>query len=133
LEKTCNTKIGLTFAFSDVQSAPGGEENARKAWEDNFRQYLDAIEDDDFIGVQNYTREVYGADGKLEPEEGAELTDMGYEYYPEALGNVVRRVAKDWSKPLYITENGISTNNDLRRIDFITSAWRGSMAALLMG
>lgn len=120
-----NTKVGLSMALSDIQSIPGGEEVADKKWHSYFRQYLDMLEEDDFFGLQNYTREVYGPEGQVKPAEGAELTQMGYEFYPKALSNVIRKVAKDISIPIIITEHGIATDEDERRVVFIREALEG--------
>ena len=38
---------------------------AEAAWEEEFRHYLPFIQDDDFLGVQNYTRTQYGPEGQL--------------------------------------------------------------------
>lgn len=120
-----NTKIGFSMALSDIQSIPGGEEEADRMWNSYFRQYLDMVEGDDFFGLQNYTREVYGPEGQVKPAEGAELTQMGYEFYPKALSNVIRKVAKDISIPIIITEHGIATDEDERRVEFIREALEG--------
>lgn len=125
-----NTKVGLSMALSDIQSIPGGEEIADKKWHSYFRQYIDMVAEDDFFGLQNYTREVYGPEGQVKPEEGAELTLMGYEFYPEALGNVIRKVSKDLSIPIMITEHGIATEDDSRRVEFIRKALEGVQACL---
>jgi beta-glucosidase len=125
-----NTKVGLSMALSDIQSIPGGEEWAEKKWHSYFRQYLDMVAEDDFFGLQNYTREVYGPEGQVKPAEGAELTLMGYEFYPEALGNVIRKVSKDVSIPIIITEHGIATENDTRRVEFIRKALEGVQTCL---
>ena len=50
---------------------------------------------------------------------------MGYEYYPEALENVLRYVAQKVNCPLIVTENGIGTDNDEQRIKFMTTALEG--------
>ncbi|WP_083809919.1 family 1 glycosylhydrolase [Mahella australiensis] len=50
---------------------------------------------------------------------------MGYKYYPEALAGVVRLVSKHWQKPIMVTENGVSTDNDADRVDFIEHALKG--------
>ncbi len=55
---------------------------------------LPYIKEDDFLGVQNYTRTLYGAQGQLPAPQGAELTQMDYEFYPQALENVIRKVAR---------------------------------------
>jgi beta-glucosidase len=127
------TKIGLSMALSDIQSIPGGEDLAVQKWQSYFRQYLDMVEGDDFFGLQNYTREVYGPEGQVKPAEHAELTQMGYEFYPEALSNVIRKVSKDLSIPIIITEHGIATDDDERRVDFIRKALEGVHACLEEG
>ncbi|MCM1144663.1 MAG: family 1 glycosylhydrolase [Blautia sp.] len=120
-----DTKVGITFSLFDYQPVPGGESRSEKEWEDDFKHYLPAIRDDDFFGLQNYTRKFIGKDGDLEPKEGTRLTMAGYEFYPEALGHVIRHVAEDWKKPIFITENGIATDDDKERVEYITKAVRG--------
>jgi len=50
---------------------------------------------------------------------------MGYEYWPDALEQTVRYAAARSGVPIYVTENGISTDEDTRRIDYIRSALNG--------
>jgi len=83
--------------------------------------------------VQNYTRSLIGPDGQLPNPEGAELTQMNYEFYPEALEHVLRRVAEDFHGDLYVTENGIATSDDTRRVAFIDAALNGVAACIRDG
>ena len=73
--------------------------------------------------MQNYTRTLYGAQGQLPAPQGAELTQMDYEFYPQALENVIRKVAADFKGDLIVTENGIATADDTRRVAFIEPRW----------
>ena len=57
--------------------------------------------------------------------QGAELTQMDYEFYPQALENVIRKVAQDFHGDLIVTENGIATADDTRRVAFIEAALSG--------
>ena len=57
--------------------------------------------------------------------EGAELTQMDYEFYPEALEHVIRKVHADFHGNLIVTENGIATSDDTRRVEFIRRALQG--------
>ena len=123
-------KVGLSLSLHDIQSLEGGEDNANEEWRKEFSIYLDAIKDDDFLGIQNYARSIYGKDGLENPPDGVELTQMGYENYPYALGNVLRRVNKELGekgikKTLIVTENGIATDDDEKRIAFIEKALEG--------
>ena len=118
-------KVGLTLSLHDIQALPGGENLAQKTWDDDFTHYLPVIADDDFLGVQNYTRARYDANGEISAPEGAELTQMDYEFYPQALEKVLRRVAEVFHGDLIVTENGIATADDTRRVAFIQTAVSG--------
>ena len=120
-----NIKVGLTLSMHDLQALPGGESFAEAAWDEEFRHYLPYIENDDFLGVQNYTRTQYGPQGQLPCPEGAELTQMDYEFYPEALEHVLRRVHEDFKGDLIVTENGVAISDDTRRVEFIRRALGG--------
>lgn len=118
-------KVGLTLSLHDIQPVDGGEERARQEWEEEFLHYLPYIREDNFFGLQNYTRTIMGPEGSRPAPEGAELTQMDYEFYPQALGNVIRAVNRELSIPILITENGIGTADDSRRIAFIKEALNG--------
>jgi beta-glucosidase len=119
-------KVGLTLSLFDLQVQAGGEQYAVKEWADDFSRYLPAIQDDDFLGVQNYTRKIFGENGGLGLPEGAEVTEMGFEFYPKSVSNVLRRVAKELpGKELIVTENGIATPDDSRRVAFLKEATDG--------
>jgi beta-glucosidase len=123
-----NAKAGITLSLRDIQAAPGGEARAAQSWEEEFRQFLPAMQEDDFFGLQNYTRTVMDASGELAPETGAELTQMGYEYYPQGLEHVIRTVHKDFKGEILVTENGVATDDDTRRVEFIRTALEGVRA-----
>lgn len=125
---------GLTLAMQDHQAIPGGEELRdleRAVMED---VYLVAARGDDFIGVQTYTRIRFGPDGMVGPEHGVPLTQMGYEFWPEALEATIRRA---WlvgdGTPLIVTENGIGTDDDDARIVYVSRALRGVVACMADG
>ena len=125
--------VGLTLALSDHQAVPGGEavrDAARKAVDDVF---LDTAREDDFIGVQTYTRMRYDANGAMPPEDGVPVTQMGYEFWPEALEGTIRYAAGYTGKPVIVTENGIGSENDAERIEYVGRALRGVHRALQAG
>jgi len=124
-----NIKVGLTLSLFDYQPVDGGEEAAEKLWQEDFGMYLPCIQDDDFLGVQNYSRKLVGPEGSREPAAGVPVTQMGYEDYPQAIGNVLCKVAKEFAGELIVTENGIGTDNDVRRCEFIKEAFAGVMEA----
>lgn len=124
-------KIGLSLSLHDIQTVEGGEEMAEKEWADEFTHYLPYLKEDDFFGLQNYTRSRIGADGICPVPKGAETTQMDYEFYPQALSNVLHRVQEEFERagmkkmPIMVTENGIATEDDARRIAFIEEATAG--------
>lgn len=120
-----HVKVGLTLSLHDIQAAPGGEDLAERDWAEEFSHYLPALEEDDFLGVQNYTRTIIGPEGPLPAPRDAELTQMGYEFYPQGLESVLRRVAKEFHGDLLVTENGVATDDDLRREAYIDTATDG--------
>ena len=124
-ERYPNIQVGITLSMHDLQALPGGEKYAEDAWDEEFKHYLPYIQDDDFLGVQNYTRTQYGPQGQLPCRSDAELTQMDYEFYPEALEHVIRRVAEDFKGDLIVTENGVAVSDDSRRVEFIRRALQG--------
>ena len=126
-------KVGLTLSLHDMQPAAGGEDAAHKEWEEEFSHYLPYIAEDDFLGVQSYTRQCFDEKGNKYTPEGVELTQMGYEFYPQAIANVVRAVAKEFKGDLIVTENGVATADDSRRQEYIKEATAGLQACIADG
>jgi len=126
--------VGLTLAMQDLQAAPGGEavRDAERALMEDV--YLEAARGDDYVGVQTYSRLVYGPHGMLPPPVGARTTQMGYEFWPEALEATIRRateVTRD--VPVLVTENGIGTADDAERIEYVGRALAGVQSCLRDG
>jgi beta-glucosidase len=64
---------------------------------------------------------------------GAETTLTGWEYYPRALEHGIRRSWERNGVPIYVTENGIATDDDSRRVDYTRGALEGVLAAIADG
>ena len=63
----------------------------------------------DFVGINYYSRGMASADNSFDPKtSGLELTDMGWEVYPQGLTDLLVSVHRDYpaAKRLYVTENG---------------------------
>ncbi len=73
----------------------------------------------DFVGVNYYTRVFIKFFLNFEYKENAEKNCLGWEIYPRGLYEVCKMAYKRYKKPIIITENGICTNNDYQRINFI--------------
>lgn len=117
--------VGVTLALMDHQALPGGEasrDRVRGAADDPF---LESARNDDFIGVQTYSRTLHDAGGVAKPAPDAELTQMGYEFYPEALEGTIRYAAAYTGRPVLVTENGLGSEDDAKRIEYVSRALNG--------
>ncbi|NLE77883.1 MAG: beta-glucosidase [Chloroflexi bacterium] len=89
----------------------------------------------DFLGINNYTRNVMANDPEsvvVETKEvfpsGRPYTEMGWEVYPEGLYELLTRVQRDYAPPrIYVTENGATFPDalsggrvhDPQRVDYL--------------
>jgi beta-glucosidase len=124
--------VGVNISLQDEQ-AVGPKSKRDKKCAEVYDPWLAAAAQSDFLGVQTYTRCRVGKGGDLGPEPGIELTQMGYEFWPEALETCLRYAAERASVPIYVTENGVSTEDDTRRIEYIRRALAGVLNCLASG
>ena len=134
LRRTTDARVGWTVAQQAYTPLPGHEDvfaRVKEAYEDRF---LAAGRGDDFIGVQAYTSQPVGPDGPVPHPPHPDNTLVGSAYRPDALGIAVRNA---WDvgggTPLVVTENGIATADDGRRIAYTATALEHLEAALLDG
>jgi beta-glucosidase len=119
-------KTGITLALPDLQALDGGEERCRRMREETQDTYLEACAGDDFIGVQTYTRELFGPDGPAPVPDGAATTLTGWEVHPEALEASIRHAWETSRRtPIMVTENGIATADDDDRVAYTDRALAG--------
>lgn len=113
--------VGVTISMQDVQGVGPG--NKATEFEDLiYGPWIAQAAKADFVGVQTYTRILVDANGVVPPAKEAEKTAAGYEFYPEGLGGTIRYAARKTGKPIYVTENGIGTDDDTRRIAYTDRA-----------
>src|SRR6478672_5310357 len=132
------TEIALPTGWSVATQAfhpePGCEQAARDYGYPREDYFLEAARGDDWVGVQAYTRTFIGPDGPRPIPAGAETTLTGWEYFPPALGIGIRNA---WTLtggvPIFVTENGIATADDARRIDYTRGALTGLHQAMADG
>ncbi|MBF4514179.1 family 1 glycosylhydrolase [Plantibacter sp. VKM Ac-2885] len=124
-------KVGWTIANQAFTPTDGAEEKYAEVvheWED---MYLEAARGDDFVGVQSYTSQPIDENGVVPHPEDPGNTLMGWAYRPDALGIAIRHT-KDvvGDVPIVVTENGIATGDDERRIEYTTGALTGMLDAI---
>jgi beta-glucosidase len=139
--------VGVTLAMPDLQYEDGAQPGSSSLEVESRVNdwFLEVARKDEFVGVQTYTRFRYGPDGPRSPGhdwsdttremiETDVTTQMGYEDYPQALGGAIRRAARACpGLPILVTESGIATAHDVRRIAFMQAALREVQACLADG
>lgn len=129
-----HVKAGWSVANQVFQAVPGYEKERDEwgYWREDY--YLEQARGDDFIGVQSYLRTIIGPDGPVPFPDDVERTLTGWEYYPEALGHALRHTREvTGGIPMLVTENGMATTDDARRIDYTTGALQSLAAAVADG
>ncbi len=114
--------VGLTLALVDIQAAEGGESAAAVFRRELADTYFEQLHSDDFVGVQTYARMMIGPQGAIPPADDVEKNQMGEEYYPEAIGGTIRHAARSAGIPVMVTENGLSSEDDSRRLEYFRRA-----------
>ena len=119
--------VGFALAIEDDQAPPPEmhqESHVEEKRKQVYAPWFDMAKLDDYIGVQNYSRAFVGK-FNLAPPPGAEVTQSGWEFYPEGLEHTIRLTARETGVPVLVTENGVGTNDDTRRVEFIRRAVAG--------
>jgi beta-glucosidase len=91
--------------------------------------HLDRVYDVcDILGINYYYSQAPGPISLLAGPSmrGKKFTMMGWKIDPEGLYKEIRRVAARYGKPMMITENGIATRNDAKRVWYM----RNHLAAI---
>jgi beta-glucosidase len=117
--------VGMTLSMSDWGAEPGHEDKIEEYRAHHEDVYLDAARGDDFFGVQAYSRTRVGEAGVLGPQDGVEVLPMGYEYWPTAAEASIRHAIEVTGCPVYVTENGIGTDDDEQRVRYLRDSLAG--------
>ncbi|GAA4188319.1 family 1 glycosylhydrolase [Microbacterium oryzae] len=129
-------RAGWTIATQAFHSTgePGADEKLHEYGHPRDFWYLEQSAGDDFVGVQAYTRTFIGPDGPRPVAEDVETTLTGWEFFPEALELGVRSAWElSGGVPVLVTENGIATADDTRRIAYTRGALEGLHRAMADG
>jgi beta-glucosidase len=121
------SEIGLAVQLPLL--APARDDEACQAFYRAMRGeivdlYLDGLtgpDRGDWLGVQYYRKQwVDPASPTIfaDPPAGSRLTQMGWAVYPDGLRQILH-LAGETGLPLYVTENGIATEDDTERIDYL--------------
>lgn len=110
--------VGLSLSMFDDQAI--GRASLRDAkGRELYGTWLETARADDFLGVQNYERNMWSDKGKLPPPKGAQLNYSGAEVYAPSLAGAVRYVHEATGVPIFVTEQGVGTDDDSIRARLI--------------
>ena len=129
-------QAGWTIATQAFHSTgePGADEMLAAYGDPRDHWYLEQSAGDDFVGVQAYTRTFIGPEGPRPVADDVETTLTGWEFFPPALELGVRSAwERSGGVPVLVTENGIATADDTRRIAYTRGALEGLHRAIADG
>lgn len=125
-------QVGSTHAMQLGQASPATTVNTlAQKYLDGFANWKfvdNTLAVTDFIGIQYYGPTQYqvtlGGTGLINvqnsPDPHAPIkSDMGWEVYPHGIYELIMKTAERYSKPIYITENGIADAQDTLRAQYI--------------
>ena len=113
--------VGLSLSMFDDQAV--GRNSIRDAKrKELYGAWLDTARADDFLGVQNYERNMWSDKGKLPAPKGAQVNYSGAEVYAPSLAGSVRYAHEATGVPIFVTEHGVGTEDDSLRARFIPAA-----------
>ncbi|MFW5799771.1 MAG: glycoside hydrolase family 1 protein, partial [Spirochaetota bacterium] len=101
-----------------------------------FEQHDYIKNSNDFIGLNYYVRKystLTNPGGTYTKSDNTRTTKMGWEVFPEGIYLTIMRLHRELNIPVYITENGIATDDDSWRIEFIKSHLKETHRAIKEG
>jgi beta-glucosidase len=124
--------VGVTLAVLDDQA--DGDTAPRDAMRQAFYgAWLAAVKGDDFVGIQNYIRVVWGAQGPMPLPADSLVNQEGLEIHPPSLANCARYVHQATGVPIFVTEHGVMTQDDDLRARVTPLALANLQQAILEG
>lgn len=125
-----NLPVGAPLSVFDYE-AVGMDSQLETARKEVLGAWIEASrKSGDFVGIQNYGRIMVDASGPVVPSKPGPYP---FEQYAPSLGNTVRFMHEATGKPIVVSENGIDTEDDTVRIQFINSALSGLQNAITDG
>jgi beta-glucosidase len=125
-----NVPVGCSLALVDEQAVAGGEAMRDKTRARLYGPWLASARNDDFLGVQNYERRIWGASGRIDAPADALRSQTGQEVFAPSLAGAVRYAHAATGVPIFVTEHGVSSEDDRVRAALIPDAL-GHLHALM--
>ncbi|BAL87856.1 putative glycosyl hydrolase [Actinoplanes missouriensis 431] len=117
------TRIGLAVQLPLLAGSEPFLSLMRHEIVDRYLDGLTGVDGGDWLGVQYYRKQWVDAASPFffaPPPAGVPLTQMGWAVHPDGLREMLHRAARP-GLPLYVTENGIATEDDTERVAYLRS------------
>lgn len=121
--------VGISLAMMDDQAVGKASVRDRMRGE-MYGEWLNVAKGDDFIGVQNYERALWGDKGRLPAPKGSTVNWSGTEVWAGSLAGAVRYAHEATGVPILVSEHGVGTEDDTIRAKFIPEALAGLKTAM---
>jgi beta-glucosidase len=113
--------VGVSLAMFDDQAV--GRASIRDTMRaELYGEWLDVAKADDFLGVQNYERALWGETGRLPAPPGSTVNWSGGEVWAPSLAGAVRYAHERTGVPILVSEHGVGTDDDAIRARLIPEA-----------
>jgi beta-glucosidase len=123
---SCSTGLAVQLPLlAPARDEPGCQALYRLMQHEIVDLYLDGLagpDRGDWLGVQYYRKQWVdpAVPGRFaEPPPGTQRTQMGWAVYPDGLREILHHAADRTGLPLYVTENGIATEDDGERLEYL--------------
>ncbi len=121
--------VGVSLAIADEQVGDSATKRDQVR-ADSYGAWLDAVRGDDFLGVQNYARNLWNATGKAPAPVNSVRNQNGEEVFAPSLAGVVRYAHQASGCKIIVTEHGVATTDDKIRADLIPAALKELKVAI---
>ncbi|MBN1653429.1 MAG: family 1 glycosylhydrolase [Deltaproteobacteria bacterium] len=137
-----NAPVGVAFAFTHFQPFDpskafhrwgasfanraintvffDGIRNGRVGFPLGFAAHIPGLKESlDYVGLNYYTSNYMKGLTPVANKPGDQVTDMGWIIYPEGLYEILHYLAATVKVPIIVTENGMATENESLRINYM--------------
>ncbi|GHC85081.1 family 1 glycosylhydrolase [Novosphingobium pokkalii] len=121
--------VGFSLAMMDDQAVGQGSQRDMRR-QQMYGTWLEVAKGDDFLGVQNYERALWGPQGRLPAPAGSVVNWSGSEVWAPSLAGAVRYAHAATGVPILVSEHGVGTDDDSIRAAFIPAALTHLKAAI---
>jgi beta-glucosidase len=135
IRPTSHQQVGLAVQLPLLAGSGSFLELMRHEIVDRYLDGLAGVDGGDWLGVQYYRKQWVDAGSPFyfaAPPPGVPVTQMGWAVHPDGLREMLHRAART-GLPLYVTENGIATEDDTERVAYLRSHVAATAQAITEG